>query len=206
MTGLQKTAAALLAVILTVAPGSYSVAAQSSPSYGPDAKACKLMPTPELEASLRRQGQRSPWQRRRFFNLHGEHRRTCGQATERAAGNCRSAGLDSAGTRGSAHDAGRSEASSRTNTKDFGKVGCLSHEDEEGIRRQFAGQALAHYVVLSWWRAVTLTCRWPVKIPSRLDSTWLRSCWRRRRRGDKADRSAALLGTVSLGRSWRPSL
>ena len=57
---------------------------------------------------LRRQGQRSPWQRRRFVNLHGEHRGTCGQATERTAGSYRSAHLDCPGTRRSAHDAGRS--------------------------------------------------------------------------------------------------
>ncbi len=52
MTGLQKTAAAaLLAVTLAVTAGPCSVAAQSSPYYGPEAKACKLMPTSDLEAS-----------------------------------------------------------------------------------------------------------------------------------------------------------
>ena len=56
MTGLQKTApAALLAFDLAVVSGPRSVAAQTSPYlspyYGPNAKACKLMPTPDLEAS-----------------------------------------------------------------------------------------------------------------------------------------------------------
>jgi hypothetical protein len=51
MTGLQKTAAAAILAVIHVTAGPSSVAAQSSPSYGRDAKACRLMPTPELDAS-----------------------------------------------------------------------------------------------------------------------------------------------------------
>ena len=48
----QDVATALLILTLAVGAGPRSVVAQTSSSYGPEAKACTLMPTPELEASF----------------------------------------------------------------------------------------------------------------------------------------------------------
>ena len=140
MTGWQKTvAAALLAVIPAVAAGPYSVAAQSSPSYGRDAKACKLMPTPDLEASYRG----------KVSNPHGSDGDSSictvnigGLAVKLQSAPPGTAGVPTSiaqGLVGARMMLGAAKQAPKTNTKDFGRVGCLSHEDDEGIRRQTAG-------------------------------------------------------------------
>ena len=53
MTRLQSAAAtSLLAFALAFVARPHFLAAQTSPAYGSDVKACKLMPTPELESAF----------------------------------------------------------------------------------------------------------------------------------------------------------
>jgi hypothetical protein len=140
MTGWQKTvAAALLAAIPAVAAGPYSVAAQSSPSHVRDAKACKLMPTPELEASYR--GKVSNPQGSDgdssictvnigglAVKLQSEPPGTAGVPTSIAQGLV-----------GARMMLGAAKQAPKTNTKDFGRVGCLTMKMTKG----FGGKPLA---------------------------------------------------------------
>jgi hypothetical protein len=140
MTGLQKTAAAaVFAIILTVAAGPYSVAGQSSASYGRDAKACKLMPTPELETSyggkvsnpLGSEGDSSICTVSiggLAVKLHSAPAGTAGVPTSIAQGLV-----------GARMMLGAAKQAPRTNTKDFGRVGCLSMK----MVKAFDGKPLA---------------------------------------------------------------
>ncbi len=140
MTGLQKTAAAaLLAFALAGDAGPYSVAAQSSPSYGQDAKACKLMPTPELEASYR--GKVSDPQ-----GSDGDSS-ICtvnigGLAVKLQSAPPGTEGVPTSiaqGLVGARMMLGAAKQAPKTNTKDFGRVGCLSMKMMKG----FDGKPLA---------------------------------------------------------------
>lgn len=140
MTGLQKTAAAaLLAVISIVAASPHSVAAQSSPSHGRDAKACKLMPTPELEAGYGG----------KVSDPHGSDGDSSictvnigGLAVKLQSAPPGTAGVPTSiqqGLIGARMMLGAAKQARRTNTKDFGKVGCLSMK----MVKAFDGKPLA---------------------------------------------------------------
>ncbi len=140
MTGLQKTAAAaLLAVTLAVTAGPCSVAAQSSPYYGPEAKACKLMPTSDLEASYGG----------KVKDPHGSDGDSSfctvnigGLAVKLQSAPPGAAGVPTSiaqGLVGARMMLGEARQAPKTNTKDFGKVGCLTMK----MRKGFDGKPLA---------------------------------------------------------------
>ncbi|MGC2183920.1 MAG: hypothetical protein WA637_11605 [Terriglobales bacterium] len=140
MTGLQKTAAAaLLAVIPTVAAGPCSVAAQSSPYYGPEAKACKLMPTPDLEATYGG----------KVSDPHGSDgdSSVCtvnigGLAVKLQSAAPGSAGVPTSiaqGLVGARTMFGEAKQAPKAHTMDFGKVGCLTMK----MVKAFGGKPLA---------------------------------------------------------------
>ncbi|MGA9812819.1 MAG: hypothetical protein WBQ64_08595 [Terriglobales bacterium] len=136
MTRLQKTAA--LVLILAVAAGPCSAAAQSS-SYRPDAKACKLMPTPDLEATY--DGKAG--------NPHGSDGDSSictvnigGLAVKLQSAAPGTAGVPTSiaqGLMGARMMLGEAKQAPKTNTKDFGKVGCLTIK----MVKAFDGKPLA---------------------------------------------------------------
>jgi hypothetical protein len=140
MIGLQKTAPAVFfAITFTFTAGPRSVAAQTSPSYGPEAKACKLMPTPELEASY---GGKAT-------NPHGTDSvgSICtvnigGLAVKLQSAPPGTGGVPTSipqGLMGARMMLGEAKQAPETSTKDFGKVGCLSMKMTKG----FDGKPLA---------------------------------------------------------------
>ena len=140
MTGLQKTAAAaLLAVTPTVAAGPCSVAAQSSPYYGPEAKACKLMPTPDLEATYGG----------KVSDPHGSDGDSSictanigGLAIKLQSAAPGSAGVPTSiaqGLVGARMMLGEAKQAPKAHTRDFGKVGCLTMK----MVKAFDGKPLA---------------------------------------------------------------
>ena len=139
MPGLRKTAVVLLVIISTVIAGPHSVAAQSSASYGRDAKACKLMPTPELEASYR--GKVSDPQ-----GSDGDSS-ICmvnigGLAVKLQSAPPGTAGVPTSiaqGLVGARMMLGAAKQAPKTNTKDFGRVGCLTMK----MTNAFDGKPLA---------------------------------------------------------------
>ncbi|MBZ5649301.1 MAG: hypothetical protein LAO18_02320 [Acidobacteriia bacterium] len=138
----RQTTAALLAVILAAVAGQRSVAAQSSPYYGPNAKACKLMPTPDLEASYGG----------KVSNPHG----TDGDSSvctvnigglavklQSAAPGTRAVPTSiPQGLMGARMVLGAAKQAPETNTKDFGKVGCLSMKMTKGFDGKPLGKPL----------------------------------------------------------------
>lgn len=140
MTGLQKTAAAaLLAFMPAVAAGPCFVAAQSSPSYGREAKACKLMPTADLQALYSG----------KVSDPHGSDGDSSmctvnigGLAVKLQSAPPGTTGVPTSiaqGLVGARMMLGAAKQAPRTNTKDFGKVGCLTMKMKKG----FDGNTLA---------------------------------------------------------------
>lgn len=132
----QKSAVpALLAITLAFV----SLSAQTSSSDGADAKACKLMPTSELEASYAGKA----------TNPHGFDGESSictvnigGLAIKLQSAPPGTAGVPTTirqGLMGARLMLGEAKQSPETNTRDFGKVGCLSMKMTKG----FDGKPLA---------------------------------------------------------------
>lgn len=131
----NSVASALLVACL----GLHSLAAQTAPYYGANAKACKLMPTPDLEASYGG----------KVTNPHGsdEESSVCtvnirGVAIKLQSAPPGTAGVPTSirqGLMGARLMLGEAKQSPEANTKDYGKVGCLSMKMTKG----FDGRPLA---------------------------------------------------------------
>jgi len=145
MTRLRQTATtAILAIALAFVAGPHSLAAQTSPYYGPNAKACKLMPSSDLEASY---GQ--------VTNPHGidGDSSVCtvnigGLAIKLQSAPPGTAGVPTSiqqGLAGARLMLGEAKQSPETSTKDFGRVGCLSLKMTKG----FDGKPLAKPLLTS---------------------------------------------------------
>lgn len=138
MTGLQKTTVALL-ITLAVAAGPCSAPAQSSPYYGPDAKACRLMPTSDLEASYG--GKAS--------NPQGSDGDSSictvnigGLAVKLQSAPPGAAGVPTSiaqGLLGARMMLGEAKQAPKAHTRDFGRVGCLTMK----MVKAFDGKPLA---------------------------------------------------------------
>jgi hypothetical protein len=138
----NSVASALLVACL----GLHSLAAQTAPYYGANAKACKLMPTPDLEASYGG----------KVTNPHGsdEESSVCtvnirGVAIKLQSAPPGTAGVPTSirqGLMGARLMLGEAKQSPEANR--LRKSRMPQHENDKGIRRQTVGQALAHYVVL----------------------------------------------------------
>jgi hypothetical protein len=139
MTRLRRTTTAILATTLTFVGGPLSLTAQTSSYYGPNAKACQLMPTSDLEASFGG----------RVTNPHGfdGDSSVCtvnigGLAIKLQSAPPGTAGVPTSiqqGLAGARLMLGEARQSPETNTKDYGKVGCLSMKMTKG----FDGKPLA---------------------------------------------------------------
>lgn len=144
MTRLRWTTAAILATTLAFVGGP-SLTAQTSPYYGPNAKACQLMPTSDLEASFGG----------KVTNPHGfdSDSSVCtlnigGLAIKLQSAPPGTAGVPTSiqqGLGGARLMLGEARQSPETNTKDYGKVGCLSMKMTKG----FDGKPLAKPLLTS---------------------------------------------------------
>jgi hypothetical protein len=131
MTRLQTAVAtSLLAIAVAFVSG---LAAQTSPAHGSDVKACKLMPTPELESAFGG----------KVTNPHGfdGDSSICTANIGALAVKLQSAppgmsGLPTSipqGLAGARMMLGAAKQTPGTNTKDFGNVGCLSMKMKKGF-------------------------------------------------------------------------
>jgi hypothetical protein len=130
---------AILATSFAFVVEAYSLAAQTSPYYGPDAKACKLMPASDLEASFGG----------KVTNPHGfdGDSSVCtvnigGLAIKLQSAPPGTTGVPTSvqqGLMGARLMLGEAKQSPETNTRDYGKVGCLNMKMTKG----FDGKALA---------------------------------------------------------------
>ena len=137
MTRLQRTAALL--ITLAVAAGPCPVTAQSFPHYVPDAKACKLMPIPDLEATYAG----------KVSNPQGGDgdSSVCTVNIGRLAVKLQSALPGTAGVPtsigqglvGARMMLGAAKQAPKAQTRDFGKVGCLTMK----MVKAFDGKPLA---------------------------------------------------------------
>jgi hypothetical protein len=144
MTRLRRTTTAILAATLAFV-GALSLTAQTSPYYGPNAKACKLMPTPALEATFGG----------KVTNPHGMDGDSpvCtvnigGLAIKLQSAPPGTAGVPTLipqGLMGARLMLGEAKQSPETNTKDYGKVGCQSMKMTKG----FDGKPLAKPLLTS---------------------------------------------------------
>ena len=142
MTQLRQTVTTALLAALAVVAGPHSLAAQTSPYYGPNAKACKLMPTPDLEASYGG----------KVTNPHGIEgdSSVCtvnigGLAIKLQSAPPGTAGVPTSiqqGLMGARLMLGEAKQSPQTNTKDYGKVGCLSMKMMKGFDGKPLGKPL----------------------------------------------------------------
>lgn len=134
MTRLQTAVAtSLFAITLVLVAGPHSLAAQTSPAYGSDVNACKLMPTPDLEAAFGG----------KVTNPHGfdGDSSICTVNIGALAVKLQSVppgtgGLPTSipqGLAGARMMLGAAKQTPETNTKDFGKVGCLSMKMTKGF-------------------------------------------------------------------------
>jgi hypothetical protein len=137
MTRAEKMVTAmLLAIALGSSAGPPSSAAQTAPSYGPDAKACKLMPTADLEASYGGK----PSDPRGNDGVSS----ICtvnigGLAVKLQSTPPGTAGVPTSiqqGLMGARMMLGEAKQAPETNTRDFGKVGCLSIKMTKGFDRK----------------------------------------------------------------------
>jgi hypothetical protein len=129
----------LLAINPVFAAGPHFLAGQSSPYYGPNANACKLMPTAELELKF---GGKAT-------NPHGTDGDSSictvnigGLAIKLQSAAPGTDGVPTSirqGLTGARMMLSQAKQGPRTNTKDFGKVGCLSIKMTKG----FDGKPLA---------------------------------------------------------------
>ena len=139
MTRLPQTAAAALLAILACIAGMLSLAGQTSSADGSDAKACQLMPTPDLEAAYGG----------KVTNPHGVDGESsvCTVNIGGLAIKLQSAPPGADGVPASIQQAlagarmmlGVARQSPETKTQDFGKVGCLRMK----ITKGFDGKPLA---------------------------------------------------------------
>lgn len=134
MTRLHKSATtAILATTLAVIAGPHFLAAQTLPTYGPDAKACKMMPTADLEASYGG----------KVTNPHGfdGDSSICtvnigGLAVKLQSAPPGTGGVPTSipqGLMGVRLMLGDAKQAPEANTKDFGRVGCLSMKMTKGF-------------------------------------------------------------------------
>jgi hypothetical protein len=137
--GRPTIATAILATTLAFIAGQHALAAQTSPYYGPNAKACKLMPTPDLEATFGG----------KITNPNGidGDSSVCtanigGLAIKLQSAPPGTAGVPTSiqqGLMGARLLLGEGRQSPATNTKDYEKIGCLSMKMTKG----FDGKPLA---------------------------------------------------------------
>jgi hypothetical protein len=135
-------ATAILATILACVAGPHPLTAQTSPYYGPNARACKLMPTPDLEASFG--GKVTNPQ-----GMDGDSS-VCtvnigGLAIKLQSAAPGTAGVPTSiqqGLMGARLTLGEARQSPATNTKDYGKIGCLSMKMTKGFDGKPLAQAL----------------------------------------------------------------
>jgi hypothetical protein len=146
MTGLRQTVATtILATTLAWVAGTCFLAAQVSPTSDAAAKACQLMPTPELEATYGG----------KVTNPHGSDGESsvCTVNIGRVAIKLQSAppgmgGVPTSiqqGLVGARLTLGAAKQSPQTKTRDFGTVGCLHMKMAKG----FDGKALAKPLLTS---------------------------------------------------------
>jgi hypothetical protein len=134
-----RQAVAIVAIALACAAVPHFMTAQMSAAYGSDAKACKLMPTPELEATYGG----------KLANPHGfdGDSSVCTANIGGLAIKLQSAPAGAAGVPSTIQQAlagarlmlGEARQSPEANTKDYGKAGCLSMKMTKG----FDGKPLA---------------------------------------------------------------
>jgi hypothetical protein len=139
MSRLRRIISAILATTLALLGGPFSLTAQTSPYYDPNAKACKLMPTSDLEASFGG----------KVTNPHGfdGDSSVCtvnigGLAIKLQSAPPGTTGVPNSiqqGLMGARLMLGEAKQSPESNTKDYGKVGCLGMKMTKG----FDGKALA---------------------------------------------------------------
>lgn len=140
MARLQETVStALLALTLVLIAGQRTLPAQTSPHDGPNPKACKLLPTEDLEASYGG----------KVTKPHGADGESsvCTANIGRLAVKLQSAPPGTSGVPTSVHQGmvgarmmlGEAKQAPEVNTRDFGKVGCLTMKMKKG----FDGKALA---------------------------------------------------------------
>jgi hypothetical protein len=132
-------ATAILATLLAFVAGPHPLTAQTSPYDGPNARACKLMPTPDLEASFGG----------KVTHPHGMDgdSSVCAVNIGGLAIKLQSAPPGTAavptsiqqGLMGARLMLGEARQSPATNTRDYGKIGCLSMKMTKG----FDGKPLA---------------------------------------------------------------
>jgi hypothetical protein len=128
--------AAILATSFAFVVEAYSLAAQTSPYYEPNAKACKLMPTSDLEASFGG----------KVTNPHGfdGDSSVCtanigGLAIKLQSAPAGTAGVPTSvqqGLMGARLMLGDARQSPETNTRDYGRVGCLNMKMTKGFDRK----------------------------------------------------------------------
>jgi hypothetical protein len=146
MTRLRRTVTtASLGITLVFGARPHFLTAQTSPYDGPNAKACKLMPTSDLEASYGG----------KVTNPHGfdDDSSVCtvnigGLAIKLQSALPGTAGVPTSiqqGLMGARLMLGEARQSPETNTKDYGKVGCLSIKMTKG----FDGKPLAKPLLTS---------------------------------------------------------
>ncbi len=134
MTLLRKSVAStVIAVTLAFTAAPRFLPAQTSPAYGPNAKACQLMPTSDLEASYGG----------KVTDPHGfdGESSNCtvnigGLAVKLQSAPPGAGGVPTSipqGLMGARMMLGDAKQSPETNTKDFGKVGCLSMKMTKGF-------------------------------------------------------------------------
>ena len=140
MTRLRHAVTAtILAASFVFVVEAHSRTAQTLPYYGPGAKACKLLPTSDLEASFGG----------KITNPHGfdGDSSVCTANIGALAIKLQSAPPGTAGVPTSVQQGllgarmmlGEAKQSPETNTRDYGKVGCLNMKMTKG----FDGKALA---------------------------------------------------------------
>jgi hypothetical protein len=128
--------AAILATSFAFVVEAYSLAAQTSPYYEPNAKACKLMPTSDLEARFGG----------KVTNPHGfdGDSSVCtanigGLAIKLQSAPAGTAGVPTSvqqGLMGARLMLGDARQSPETNTRDYGRVGCLNMKMTKGFDRK----------------------------------------------------------------------
>jgi hypothetical protein len=143
MSGSRRRAAIALLVGLSCCAAPYSLMAQTSESYGSEARACKLMPTAELEATFRGKAK----------NPHGADDGESSVCTVNIGGlaiklQSAAPGADGVPTSipqglvGFRMMFAESRRSPGKNTKDFGNVGCMSLKLTKGFDGKPLGKPL----------------------------------------------------------------
>ncbi len=156
---------AILATSFACVVEAYSLIGQTSPYYGPNAKACKLMPTSDLEASF---GGKAT-------NPHGfdGDSSVCtvnigGLAIKLQSAPPGTAGVPTSvqqGLMGARLMLGEARQSPESNTRDYGKVGCLNMKMTKGFDRKPLNAMAALRMTTSLGRGVPFPLRTLAGIP-----------------------------------------